>query len=77
MVGKGVAGQTADVLAFARSKGVFGGLTVEGAVVKIRNKWNDAYYGESVRPTDILVSRKVSNPQADDLRRSVRKTAGK
>ena len=76
-VGKGVAGQTADVLAFARSKGVFGGLTVEGAVIKIRNKWNDAYYGESVRPVDILISRKVSNPQADSLRRSVRKTAGK
>jgi lipid-binding SYLF domain-containing protein len=76
-VGKGVAGQTADVLAFARSKGVFGGLTVEGAVIKIRNKWNDAYYGESVRPSDILISRKVSNSQADSLRRSVRKTAGK
>ena len=76
-VGKGVAGQTADVLAFARSKGAFAGLTVEGAVIKIRNKWNDAYYGESVRPSDILISRKVSNSQADTLRRSVRKTAGK
>ena len=76
-VGKGVAGQTADVLAFARSKGVFGGLTVEGAVVKIRNGWNQAYYGKSVRPSDILISRKVRNPQADSLRRSVMKTAGK
>ena len=76
-VGKGVAGQTADVLAFARSKGVFGGLTVEGAVIKIRDGWNEAYYGKSVRPTDILISRSVSNPQADRLRSAVRKTAGK
>jgi lipid-binding SYLF domain-containing protein len=76
-VGKGVSGQTADVLAFARSKGVFGGLTVEGAVVKIRNGWNEAYYGKSVRPSDILISREVSNPQADGLRRLARKTAGK
>ncbi len=76
-VGKGVSGQTADVLSFARSKGVFGGLTVEGAVVKIRNGWNEAYYGRSVTPVDILVTHKVSNPQADSLRRFVSKTAGK
>ena len=76
-VGKGVSGQTADVLSFARSKGVFGGLTVEGAVIKIRNGWNEAYYGKSVLPTDILISRNVSNPQADRLRRAVKKAAGK
>ncbi len=76
-VGKGVSGQTADVLSFARSKGVFGGLTIEGAVVKIRDGWNAAYYNKSVRPSDILLARNVSNPQADSLRGFVKETAGK
>ncbi|MEA2039373.1 MAG: lipid-binding SYLF domain-containing protein [Thermodesulfobacteriota bacterium] len=74
-VGTGVKGVTADVLAFSRSKGVFGGLTIEGAVVAPRDKWNSAYYGKSVRPTDILILRNVSNKQANGLRKELKKTA--
>ena len=74
-VGVGVKGVTADVLAFSRSKGVFGGLTIEGAVVAPRDKWNSAYYGKSVRPTDILILRNVSNKQANGLREELKKAA--
>jgi lipid-binding SYLF domain-containing protein len=68
---------TADIVAYSRSKGAFGGISAEGAVIKTREKWNDAYYGKSVRPTDILVLHDVTNSQADPLRMEVGKVAGK
>lgn len=71
-VGAQAKAQTVDVLAFARTKGLYGGINIEGAVIKIRNGWNEAYYQTpGVRPRDILVSRSVSNPGANELRRSL------
>ncbi|OAG27447.1 lipid-binding SYLF domain-containing protein [Thermodesulfatator autotrophicus] len=67
-VGKGAKAQLVDVLAFARSKGAFIGVSLEGAVVKVRNSWNHEYYGQKVRPVDIIYGRKVKNPHADKLR---------
>jgi len=60
--------QLADVLAFGRSKGLFGGISIEGALVAPRNDWNQAYYHAPVTPVDILIKRTVKNPQADILR---------
>jgi len=60
--------QTADVLAYGRSKGAFVGITIDGAVVKPRYEWNTLYYGKEVRPVDILVNQSVTNQQADSLR---------
>ncbi len=71
-VGAGAKAQTVDVLAFARSKGLYGGINLEGAVIKIRNDLNAAFYNRSgVRPRDILIARNVSNPEADPLRRAL------
>jgi hypothetical protein len=68
-MGKNAKAQTADVLAFGRSKGVFGGISVEGAVITPRNDWNRAYYGGGmISPMDILMRRLVSNSQAEPLR---------
>ena len=59
----------ADMLAFGRSSGLFGGLSVEGAVITPRNYWNSAYYGGGmITPVDILMRRTVSNSQAEPLR---------
>jgi len=60
--------QLADVLAFGRSKGLFGGVSIEGALIAPRNDWNEAYYHAPVTPVDILIKRTVKNPQADILR---------
>ena len=49
----------------------------DGLIKEIREKWNDAYYGKSVRPTDILILHDVNNSQADPLRMEVGKVAGK
>jgi lipid-binding SYLF domain-containing protein len=69
-VGAGVAAQSvrADMVSLARAKGAYGGISVDGAVVKVSDAGNSAYYGKSVRPVDILVTRTVSNPQSSDLR---------
>ncbi len=80
-VGAGVAASTAnlsvDILTFARSKGLYGGVSLDGAVMAVRAGLNDAYYGKRVTPTDILVRREVSNPQASGLIQSVRRATGK
>jgi lipid-binding SYLF domain-containing protein len=70
-VGGGVAADTAglsaDILSFSRSKGLYGGISLTGAVVTVRNKLNSAFYGADVNPTDILITRKVSDPEARPL----------
>lgn len=71
-VGKNTKAQTADVLAFGRAKGVFGGISFEGALITPRNQWNNAYYGgKMLTPIDILLRHFVSNPQADQLRQAM------
>jgi len=70
-VGASAKAQTADVLAFGRSKGAFGGVSIEGAVIAPRDKWNSAYYGQPVGPVEILIKRLVKNPQADPLRKAM------
>ena len=74
-VGAGAQAATADILQFSRSKGVFGGLTVEGAVIAVRDKWNQAYYGKELQPTDILIKHTVQSAGADPLRRVMFSTA--
>ena len=67
---------SADILAFSRSKGLYGGISLDGAVVDVRDSLNKAYYGRSVTPTEILVKQSVSNAHADSLRASVAKISG-
>jgi lipid-binding SYLF domain-containing protein len=63
-VGAAARGVTADMLSFAISEGAYAGLSLDGAVVGTRDKANHAYYGETVRPVDIIVAHKVKNPQS-------------
>jgi len=74
-VGTGTNAATADILSYSRNKGLFGGATIEGAWVAERESWNAEYYGQSVRPVEILRDRKVSNPQADPLREVIAKVS--
>ncbi len=57
-VGAGAASDvTTDFVAFSRSKGLYGGLNLEGSVISPANDWNNTYYGKSVLPPDIVVTR--------------------
>jgi lipid-binding SYLF domain-containing protein len=66
---------SADILTFSRAKGLYGGVSVEGAVVATRGALNTAYYGKEVSPTDILVRGTVSNKEAASLIAAVAKLA--
>lgn len=59
---------TADFVSYAKSKGAFAGLSVEGTVLDVRDTLNHAYYGKAVTPVDILVKHAASNKHADALR---------
>lgn len=66
-----------DILTFALSKGLYAGISLEGAVVAVRNEWNGAYYNKpGVTPTDILIRKDVSNPESGKLIAAVSKAAG-
>jgi lipid-binding SYLF domain-containing protein len=67
---------SADIVSYARSKGLYAGLSLEGAVVAVRDALNKAYYRRAVTPTQILIQREVSNPQAARLVAAVAKVAG-
>jgi lipid-binding SYLF domain-containing protein len=56
---------TTDLVSFSKSKGLYGGLNLEGSIIHVSDKYNHAYYGASVLPPDILVRASVHNPQAD------------
>lgn len=82
-VGAGIEGSTAlnlsaDLVSFARAKGLFGGISVEGAVIATRDEWNRDYYAKDVRPVDILMKRTVTNPHSASLKTALdRAMAGK
>jgi lipid-binding SYLF domain-containing protein len=72
-VGAGAEGATADIQGFARSKGVYAGLSFDGAVISPDDSRNRAYYGEDVSPSDILVRKKVHSEHASPLLEEVSK----
>lgn len=71
-IGKGVGANTttnldADVYTFAKTAGLFGGISASGAGILRKNDWNAAYYGPGILPQQIVIDRKVSNPNTKDL----------
>ena len=74
-IGASAKAQTADILAFGRSQGIYGGLSIEGAAITPLDDWNRQYYGGSVQIFDILVTQKWTNRHADPLRQLLPKPA--
>jgi lipid-binding SYLF domain-containing protein len=62
-----------DILSFSKSKGLYGGISLEGAVVATRDGLNEAYYGKPARPMEILIRGDVTNPASDPLLGAVKK----
>jgi len=68
----------ADFITFSRSKGVYGGLNLDGTVIGISNDWNEVYYNKKgVLPPDILVRGSAHNKGADKLIAEVSRAAKK
>ncbi len=54
----------AQILSYSRSRGLFGGVALNGAVLKQDSDSNEKLYGRKVSPRDILINGKVSVPAA-------------
>src|SRR5262245_7578068 len=79
-VGAGATAETAnvsaDILTFSRSKGLYAGASLEGAVMAKREGLNEAYYKkEDISPTEILIKGAPVNKQAAPLKAEVSKLA--
>ena len=66
---------SADILSFSRSTGLYGGISLDGSVVAVRDGLNHAYYGKKATPTDILVRHEVKNPQTACLVQGLMRSA--
>jgi len=65
----------ADFISFAKSKGLYAGINLEGSVVDVRDSLNRGYYGKDVSPIQIVVEKKASNPGSSALREALKKAA--
>jgi lipid-binding SYLF domain-containing protein len=43
-----------DVIAWAKAKGAYAGISLEGSIIRPRNEWNTAYYGRPRTPSQIM-----------------------
>ena len=68
---------TADLIAFSRAKGVYGGLKfIAARSVSVNGDWNDAYYvGKNLLPPDILIRKTVQSPKSTPLLTAVARAA--
>lgn len=72
-IGAGVEGATtaaggADIVAYARSSGLFAGASLEGSYIDPDNDWNALYYGHGANPRSVALERRFTNPGAEKLR---------
>ncbi len=72
-IGGGVEGATttnlnADIVAFARTRGLFAGVSLQGSVMSSDSGGDQVYYNQPVGPVDIVMAMRVNNPAADPLR---------
>ena len=71
-IGKGIGADTttnmqADVYSFAKTAGLFGGVSFEGAGIIKKDDWNHAYYGQGATPRGIVMENKFKNPNTQAL----------
>lgn len=58
----------ADIVAIARSRGLFAGMSLQGSVLTYLPDYAQAYYGRDASARQIVVSMEAHNPGADPLR---------
>jgi SH3 domain-containing YSC84-like protein 1 len=73
-VGAGITTQFGeDVYVFSKSKGLFGGVALDGTVIAPKNDWNEAYYGRPVDATKIVREPATRNTEVAALHDSLRR----
>ncbi len=67
----------ADIYALAESAGLFGGVAIQGGIIKPLVDDDHRYYGANVTAQQIVLARRARNPGADKLRATLHQVAGK
>jgi len=72
-IGGGIAGATttavgADIVSYARTRGLYAGISLEGSLLSSRSDFNQAYYGRPAGSRQIVLEMQAHNPAADPLR---------
>ncbi|MGH7101697.1 MAG: lipid-binding SYLF domain-containing protein [Acetobacteraceae bacterium] len=71
--GAGIGGATtaalhADIVTFAENRGLFAGVSLDGAILSPDDGANEAYFGKAVSAQQIVVGMQANNPGANPLR---------
>lgn len=80
-IGGGISGATtanagADIVAYARARGLFAGIALEGSRLAPGVEENAAYYGRPVTSRQVVVDMAAHNPGADPLRAMLMQHSG-
>ncbi|GAB0112878.1 lipid-binding SYLF domain-containing protein [Acidisoma sp. C75] len=80
-VGAGIGGGTttalrADFVTFARTRGLFAGVSLEGSLLSSDSTSDLSYYGQAFNTPQIVVQMMANNPAADPLRATLSRYGG-
>ena len=71
---KGAVNVNSYFISFAKTKGLYAGLNLDGSVLEVRDSLNHAYYGKKLTPLQIIVEKKGANPDAAGLLAALEKS---
>ena len=63
-----------DIIVWTSGRGLYGGLTLNGSVIKARDEWNTAFYGRPVQVSEVLANR-VRAPGPNPIRQQLAQMA--
>ena len=67
-----------DLVTYSRSKGLYGGVNLDGTIVAVSNDWNETYYGKKgIHAPDILIRGNVHSKGAARLTADIARSASK
>jgi lipid-binding SYLF domain-containing protein len=80
-IGGGIAGSTtaavgADIVTFAKTRGLYAGVALDGSLISTRSDANRIYYGRDVSARQVVVDMAAHNPGADPLRGALLRYGG-
>ena len=67
----------ADIYSYARSRGLFAGVSLEGGLVNMNNSYNKKYYGRELSAKQILLENKAAAKYAPSLRAALASSSKK
>jgi lipid-binding SYLF domain-containing protein len=80
-LGAGVEGDTtaalrADIIAFAKSRGLFAGVSLQGSIISSKTDWDAIYYGRPLAAQQIINQGEGANPGSAPLREMLARFGG-